>query len=433
MKILLKFSLFILTFGSLSHGVFAQTERSQDFNESWNGIKNVNVDHRYGTLEIIPHSGSEVKLVASILVHAREDADAQALIDHFEIKSTAFGNKLEINTKFNTKSWTTNNNNTKIRFSDGTKVTGIKKIEIKYQLHVPSLETLEISNKYNNIEITSNFTGDLKVKQYDATLKIQDISGKLDLYLKYGKAYIGTVGDLMVDIYDSKAEIVKAQNVTIKSKYSNIELGEINSAEIDSYDGYCKIESVAGDLHINDKYSTYAIGSVENAYISLYDGKLRLDEASEYSGSSKYSAYDLKEIGILDLESTHDDHFNIQSLGTFSCNESKYTSFEIGTLTDKVIIASSYDSEFIVSVVSPSFKHFEIDCKYTMVKLPLTTLPGYQINAKMKYGKLSYPEPSENIVHKESNEQLVLRAQVGDTGSEAKVIINSYDSNIRLK
>ncbi len=433
MKILLKYSIIHIVLATFSIGVQAQAERSQDFNESWNGIHRISVEHRHGTLEIIPHAGNEVKLIAQILVHAKEATDAQILVDHFEIKTGTSNDRLNIETKFNTKSWTTTNNNTRIKFSDGTKITGIKKIEIKYKLHVPALDLLEVSNKYNDIEVTENFTGNLTVKQHDATLKTKNVSGVLDLTLKYGKGYIGTVGDLKMNIYDSKVEVDEAQDVQLKCKYSGIKLGKINSARIESYDGYCKIESSIGDLHIIDKYSTYEIGSAANADVTMYDGKMRLDNVTHYKGSSKYSAYDFNDIGTMDLEATHDDHFDIQSLGVLACDDSKYTSYEIETLTEKIIIQSSYDDELIVNTVNASFKHFEIDCKYTTVKLPLTALSGYEINAKMKYGKLSYAEPSDNIVHKEYNEQLELRAKIGQASSDVKVIINGYDSNIRLK
>lgn len=432
MKTLLKYSLFIAALSALSFEAISQEEQSRNFSESWNDITEVVADHRHGTLEVIPHSGGEVKLVANITIHAKEESDARILINHFEIKSNTIGNKLEIETKFNTKQWTTSNNNTRIKFSDGTKVTGIKKIEIKYQLHVPALEKLTLSNKYNDIIVTDNLSGDLTIKQYDATLKVKNVDGDMDLSLKYGKAEIGTVGDLKMDIYDSKAEISSAQDVIIKSKYSGCKLGTIFSAKMDSYDGYCKIESVTGELHIKDKYSTYEVGSAGNAFVTMYDAKMQLGKVSNYSGISKYSLYDFKEVGTIELESNHDDHFNIQSLGVLDCEDSKYSSFEIESLLEKAILNSSYDDDLIVAGVRASFNHFEIDCKYTTVKLPLTEVPGYEINATMKYGKLSYAEPTDHIVHKEYNEQLELKAKVGNTNSDAKVIINGYDSNIRL-
>ncbi|RLD21587.1 MAG: hypothetical protein DRI69_03665 [Bacteroidetes bacterium] len=433
MKALLKYSLITAILIGFGIGVHAQTERTKDFNESWDGIHKVSVDHRHGTLEIIPYTGNKVKLEAHILVHAKEENDAQTLIDHFEIKVNTSDDKLEIETKFNTRSWVTTNNNTKIKFTDGSKVAGIKKIDIKYKLHVPALESLEISNKYNDIEITNDFDGDLIVRLYDATLKTRNISGKLDLNLKYGKAYIETIGDLELEIYDSKLELVAADNIRMKSKYSGAKLGQLHSARIDSYDGYCNIKSVTGELHIIDKYSNYEIGSVADADVTMYDGKMHLDKVTSYIGSSKYSAYDIDEAGSIALKATHDDRFNIQSLGSLACDDSKYTSYEIETLSKKAIIKASYDDEFVVSTVDASFKHFEIDCKYTSVRLPLSSLPGYEINAKMKYGKLSYAEPSDNIVHKEHNGELELRAKVGDANSDAKVIINGYDSYIRLK
>jgi len=433
MKALLKSSFIVAIATFCSYTLVAQAERSRDYSESWNNINNVVVIHRHGPLEIIPYSGNEVKLVAHISVLAKEANDAQIFIDHFEIKPNVFSGRLEIVTKFNTKSWTTNNNNTKIRFSDGTKASGIKKIEIEYQLHVPALKSLELSNKYNNIEVTKDFNGDLIVKQYDATIKARKVSGKLTLNLKYSKAYIAEVGDLDIDIYDSKVEVAKAQNVIVRSKYSKIDLGAIKSASFNSYDGYYNIVSVADGLHIVDKYSGYEIGSAGAVDVSMHDGKFQVDKATRITGRSKYSTYDINEVDTLDINTTYDDNFNITSLKSFSCNDSKYSSFEIESLADKAIFLSSYGDEFVVTNVGQSFSQFQIECKYTHVKLPLSTLPGYQITANMKYGKLSYDEPSENIKHKERNAELELQAQVGVKNSKAEVTIKAYDSNIRLK
>ena len=77
------------------------------------------------------------------------------------------------------------------------------------------------------------------------------------------------------------------------------------------------------------------------------------------------------------------------------------------------------------------FEKFDLDCKYTTVRLPLDRLSGYQLDAYSKYGTLKYTEPADAQMLKMDNDVLEIKAQIGSAGS-AEVTIKAYDSNIKL-
>ena len=172
MRAILKYSIAIFLSMATVSTAIAQEERTKEFNDSWDGISRVHVKHRHGTLEIIPHDANNVRLDAQVMVRAKDGRDAEVMIQHLEIKSNKFSDELEIETDFNTKSWISSGNTTKVKFEDGDKVSGILDYDVKYKLYIPRLDRLELSNRYYDIEITDDIEVDeLYIKQYDANVR----------------------------------------------------------------------------------------------------------------------------------------------------------------------------------------------------------------------------------------------------------------------
>ena len=431
MKIQLRSSI-VIALSICTTLAFGQTEKTKDINESWSGITRVKVDHRHGPLEVIPGTGQDVRLEAQIMVRAKEAADAQLLIDHLDVSTSKFSDELEIKTSFETKSWNTINNNTKVKFKDGTKATGILDYDIKFKLHIPqNMDRIELSNKYNDIEISSDVTADVRIKQYDASVRVHNVSGEFTLEIKYGKCRAGNVGLAVIDLYDSELELESAEDVSLKSKYSEFSLGSIGNADISSYDGKGEITTINGNLKLEDKYSEFTFGGAQDVQVSLYDGKLKIGPVGKFSGKSKYNTVHIESADAIDLEASYDDEYFLGTTGSFACIESKYSSFELQSLS-KGLSLKSYDDKISVSEVKSSFELLDIECKYTNLKLPLGDIGGYQLEAKTKYGSLKYDEPTDNSWYKKDNDELDVKASIGAAGATAKVKISAYDSQIRL-
>jgi len=431
MKAISKYSAVAMVCILLASSAYGQEERTKEFNDSWDGIARINVKHRHGTLEIIPHAQNDVRLDVQIMVRAKDAKDADIMIEHLEVKSNKFSDELEIETDFNTKSWTSSGNTTKVKFDDGNKVSGILDYDVKYKLYVPSLARLELSNRYYDIEIMEDITVDeLYIKQYDANVRTRAVNGEFFLSAKYSDVRVGEIGDAKLDLYDSEAEIDKTGDTYIESKYSEIKIGNASSLEVDSYDDEYEITRIDGELTIDDKYSEFEIEYAGSAKVFIYDGKLQLAQVSDYSGKSKYSDINIIDVVSIDLERSYDDNFKLRNLGSLTCYESKYSDYEIGTLSNSFHL-NSYDDEVEIGDVSKGFEKLDLDCKHTTLSIPLDKIAGYTLDANSKYGSLKYPDPSDSQILKVDNDILEVKAQIGST-SKATVSIKAYDSQIKL-
>jgi hypothetical protein len=365
------------------------------------------------------------------MVKAKNTKDADIMIEHLEIKSNKFSDELEIETDFNAKSWISSGNTTKVKFEDGDRVSGILDYDVKYKLYIPKLDRLEVSNRYFDIELMDDVEIDeLYVKQYDANVRTRNVSGEFYLALKYADARIGKVGKANFELYDSEAEVEETGDIYIESKYSEITIGATGDLEMDTYDDNFEIGAINGTLSIDDKYSEFEIESAEAAKVFIYDGDIQLASVGAFTGRSKYSEISIIDAESIDLERSYDDNYVIRNLGSFNCYESKYSDFEIENLNTSARL-NSYDDEFIVGNISSDFEKFDLDCKYTTVKIPLDKLKGYKLDATSKHGSLKHPEPTDSQLYKMTDGIIEIKAQIG-SASNTEVTIKAHDSNIKL-
>ena len=411
--------------------LIAQTQ-SREVTNSWSGIENIAVSHRYGTMDVLPSNDGNVRLEALIVVKAQKDADAQVVLDHFTILDRQIGDDLELETSFDSKSWITNNNISTIKYENGDKAKGIRKIEIQYKLYLPNLDVVKLSNKYNDIIIHDKLAGDLHIKQYDADVVAEEVGGNLYVELKYGTGKFDGCSNADLELYDSEFELGKAKDIDLKSKYSEFRVTACDNIEISSYDDKGTIESVEGTLRMKDKYSEYAIGDVGESDIRIYDSELRLERTNRLDCTSKYTRFDIKRVGDLNIQASYDDTYEIRSVGSMNCSESKYTTYEFDLVESSMVI-DSYDDEIFVSEISKQFELFEIDCKYTDVRLPLSVLDGYQLEVNADDTEIKYnSEPSDQFIHKESDDELEIRGTIGNANATTRVIVRSYGGEIKL-
>ena len=311
----------------------AQNESKREIINSWDNIESVAVTHRYGNLDVMKSANGSVSLEVEITVRADKLADAKTVVEHFDIEQRQSGSALELQTKFNTKTWTQNGNLITIKFEDGDKARSVRDISISYNLYVPDLDVLKLSNKYNDINLHEDVKArEAHFKAYDANIQAGNIEGNVKVEIKYGEGEFTSVNDADIYLYDSKLELEVADNVELQTKYSDFEIGNCTSLNLTSYDDNGTITKVEGNLVISDKYGEYQVGSVGSADISIYDGEVRLDEAKSWVGKSKYSELKIGNVETIELDYSFDDDIEINSVGDFLCDGSKYSAIDIRTL-----------------------------------------------------------------------------------------------------
>jgi hypothetical protein len=433
-KEVFKPGLVLMAFIFLASWTQAQKDYSKVYEKSYSGIKSLEVSHRRGPIEVLPSKNGQVSYKVELTFKANEEADAQGLINHFELDADKLGSQLEIKSDMNIKRWNSRNGNVRIEFSDGNKVKDIKDVKIKMQLFVPTLDLLKLENKYDDILIEQATSSPLNITLYSGRLKATQVNNKLTLDMKYSKGQIGNFKNAQLKIYDCDIQLGNGAQVQLESKYSEIVFGNLESFNANTYDDEIGIQSISGTFTLEDKYSELKIGSAGNGRLNIYDSELQLDKAKNIQVKSKYTTYRLGTIESLDFELSHDDEVKVKELGELSSLASKYTDYEILKL-NKSVKMGSHDDDLTIIAVGKTFSGFSLEGKYTDVNITLDPAIKFKVEAYTKYGKLRFPENRfETTIHKEKNSELELKGAVEGAGESSPLFkINAYDCNISIK
>jgi len=408
----------------------------------------VRIKHRYGLLKVIESSDDKVHLNARMRVEGNDEDEIQKALAQFEMDINELGNQVIIETDLGIKNWNGRNGKIYLTFKNGAKVKGLNKFTVEMLLAVPDLKLLDLTNKYEDIIIDHDFAGDLVMEVYDGDLKAKNIAGKLELYVKYGKAIFADIGDAELTLYDAEMEMETGKSIKLASKYSEYTIGDTESLEINAYDDKFELGNVKGRLEIKDKYSEMEVGNFGEAILEVHDGDFDAKKGGNLTiTDTKYAKYRITEVDNLMIEGTHDDKFIIKKVGEFEVdvtkytefeidhlagkfkvrdshddkfeigtltdllvNQSKYTEFEIGNLSGQVSLFDSHDDKLDIREVAPSFKGLKMNGKYTKVNMDIPSSVKYEIDAELKYGGIEYDESAfESQYYKEKDSILALR------------------------
>jgi len=186
---------------------------------------------------------------------------------------------------------------------------------------------------------------DIKLKAFETRGELYiPADGQLALTSKYSNIELGDInGRLKLDLYNDKlfASMV-GNHAEIKAKYTNMEFADMRDVSADLYN--CDIEAGnMGHLDLQSKYSKVFVKNAEDLKIDSYNDKLYFDTNGDLSFTSKYSSFTSKKSGHL-----HADNYNstmiIEEAGNVEIT-SKYTKYEFKK-AGECIISSSYNETF---------------------------------------------------------------------------------------
>lgn len=421
----------------LAGPAFGQIERSKKVDRAYAAKTEVKLMNRNGPLTVRASADGQVHVHAELVVKAKSDEAAEAVFSYFEVEADEFGDRVEISTSMGPSVQRINRNITSwIKFGDGPKIKGVLDFKISTVLEVPeNLAKLELENKYDDINILEEFAGDLTVNLYSGELDAKDVSGRLDLDMKYSEARIGKAGECHLDIYDSNLWLGELASAEIKSKYSEFEIaGVTGKLEIEAYDDKWEVGHVEGLLKLKDKYSEFEFVSLGDAELSIYDGALQAETAGEVEVElSKYSEYRIGEMKSLEFDESYDDDVRVKIIESLSAKRSKYTEYRAGKLASAFSIEDSHDDKVELDWVSAKFKKIYLDGKYTEMDLHIEEGAQFEVDVDMKYGGFDFDEKRMDVrVWKEKDSELTIQGFVGGEPAVPQnfFTVKGYDNDI---
>ncbi len=294
-----------------SSSLFAQ-EVSKKYHEEYTAGANttLNLDNKYGDIVVETWDKNQVVIDVKVTIDMSNRERAEKLLDYIDVQFNQNGDNISaktvIDSKFNFSGWG----------------SGSKKFSIDYNVKMPAITALNLTNKYGNTdldELKGLVNLDIKYGNLTASrLSRGNIKPLNAIYLAYGKGTIDDAGwlnmtirycgnmeidkcqALLLDSKYSKISIGEASSVVSESKYDNLRIDEINNLVIDNGYTGVTIGTLNKKLEYNGSYGSLNVDRIPTGFESVdvetkYMGvKLGIDESADYKLDAKVSYGGLK-------------------------------------------------------------------------------------------------------------------------------------------
>ena len=131
---------------------------------------------------------------------------------------------------------------------------------------------------------------------------------KVDLESKYAEVLIsGNLNKLNADITNGGLEMQDVANLTLRSKYANVNTGNIKYGEVELINGRLIMKD-ADELDLDTKYATIEAGMVKKINIRSINDEYELEEVGSLQGRKNYGNLRITKLNTaFDLEGTNAD------------------------------------------------------------------------------------------------------------------------------
>jgi hypothetical protein len=277
--------------------LLSTTTIAQLYSDSSNVVKafkvtpftEVGISNKYGNIQIVKSKVDSVKFQIKIKISTNDSINLESFIENVDFEVSQSSKNIGISTIF--KPHKTNFLPSIMDFQ--RLPVGENKIDVDYIVYLPDYIQLKINNKYGNIEIDEH-------------------RAKLFIELSNGDLFCNKLHDeAEINLQFGNGKITQMQNSYLNLSYvTNLEIGTLNSAEIDSKSSTISINK-AVTLKIASKRDNLFIHSIDNFYANLYFDNLIIENLNRNINlTSKHSENEIKTIGkdiqLFQIQSSND-------------------------------------------------------------------------------------------------------------------------------
>lgn len=137
----------------------------------------------------------------------------------------------------------------------------------------------------------------------------------LDIESKYAEVLIdGSINKLNADITNGGLELGDANKLSLRSKYSNVTVGNLKTAEVELINGRFIAKDVE-DLDLDTKYATIEAGSVKKLMVRSTNDEYEIEEVGSIIGRKNYGNLRITKLNTsMDFDGTNAD-IKIRNIG----------------------------------------------------------------------------------------------------------------------
>lgn len=321
--------------------------------------------------------------------------------------------------------------------------------------------TLEVSNKYGKVEITTwskdsvFIRAEVKAYAKDAsklgkmfdgiTVNISDAKYIVRAQTEFTsnlntlfESFKGMTSKIIS--YDSRVEInyyidiPEYLNLNIDNKYGDVYM-EDNTGELrlNISNGSLRANSVGKNSSLTMVFCDAKINSMVSGNIYASFSEISLGTTEDLTINSISSKYDIKKAGIIRGDSKRDKFF-IEYIETLNGN-SYFTDYKISNVKKEMNLTAKYGS-ITAELIEKAFESIDINSSYSDISLNFD--PGASYNLDVKHLNAFLVLPDKNIKTEEKTlngdkKEYITTATVGKNPGKSKVKIDANRGNIYLK
>ncbi|MCA6449669.1 MAG: hypothetical protein IM584_03165 [Chitinophagaceae bacterium] len=253
---------------------------------------------------------------------------------------------------------------------------------------------------------------------------------KIELESKYADVTLpANIGEANIELANGNLEAENLNKLILRSKYSNVTVGDVKNAEIEFTNGRFSARNIT-DLDIDSKYSTIEMASVNKLAIRSTNDEYELEEADEVRGRKSYGNLRITKLNrSIDVEGSNADIKIRKTAPTLSLIkiDDKYADIRI-PLKDTKNYSVDFTGSF--SSVYGNFEKKAVAVAPDKEEPKATTEKNAELKAITVIGRATAPRLSGGW--NDENNPSKFTASVGD-GKGLKVEVKCQNCTVDLK
>ena len=231
--LLLQVSLFAQNDNDNSNKKRYEFVQKKIYNKSYNITLSdkLNIDSRFGSVEIHTWAKNEIKVDVQIMVTAKTDEWAKAVLEDIRVEENKLGNQINFKTLFSEdldKKEGGSKHMDKYKGKDSRQT-----MEVSYNIYMPADNALNIKNEFGPT-ILPDFFGEVTLTSKFGSLVTGNLSNVKRIEVEFGKAKFERITGGTVTVKYSKAEFGKLMGkIKLNLEFCNGIVLNLNSGQTD--------------------------------------------------------------------------------------------------------------------------------------------------------------------------------------------------------
>lgn len=225
--------------------------------------------------------------------------------------------------------------------------------------------------------------------------------------------------------------VPKDNNLDIDSKFSEINIeGNLNKLNLDITNGGIDMDDVT-KLFLKSKYANINVGNIKIGEIDLMNGRFIAKDAEDLDLDTKYATIEAGAVKKLMIRSTNDE-YEIEEVGSITCRKN-YGNLRITKLNISMELDGT-NADLKIRNISENVESIKVNNKYADIRLPMRNVKNYMVTYQGAYSTVYASFEKKPFVVKEDTKSTGIETTQNNKLKPAtRTNTNSYNSVLDIE